>query len=566
MQVNVDCGHAGWFVGSGLLVTDRLVLTAAHVVHDGSVTVHRVGDLRSDEPGRVARLFLDGGPDGVDLALLRLDETVPDIAPVRYARLDRTAPATHVRGWAVGFPQHRATRATVGGEAREIRESVQVDGDIPLAENLKSQMLSLHTGRYPRRLSAEQEARGVSQWSGMSGAAVIVGERVIGVITDHPARAGESALLATPIAAVDRLGPDLAAQWWDALGADPMQLLPVPASGPYAGATDDEDAFGKWELLVRYVDRGECTAILGPGLTDELLPSRQDIAARLADAAGVSLPFHNDKLADIAQVAQWLTVTQHHGFPRELFLEELCTRLGGAAVPASYEELRDLARRAAAQHLAAGHDEAHQLLAELRLRWYLTTHPLSFMEDAVERTGPRPRVAWCRWKDATWPAVADDVFASGRYRRPDRDNPIVYHLFGWAGDPASLVLTEDDYLDYVIKVTQQDQCIPDSVWTELTGSALLLLGFRLEDWDFRGLLRLILNQQGTFRLGQRTHVAVQVDPVASTLDADAAQRYLKAARRYVQEYFRKTGLTIEFTVYWGAALDFIRELHRRAVR
>jgi hypothetical protein len=47
-------------------------------------------------------------------------------------------------------------------------------------------------------LPPRQEALGESQWSGMSGAAVLAGERLIGVVSEHSPRRGESTITVTP--------------------------------------------------------------------------------------------------------------------------------------------------------------------------------------------------------------------------------------------------------------------------------------------------------------------------------------------------------------------------------
>ena len=40
---------------------------------------------------------------------------------------------------------------------------------------------------------------------------------------------------------------------------------------------------------------------------------------------------------------------------------------------------------------------------------------------------------------------------------------MVYHLFGHLRDPDSVVLTQDDYFDYLIDITRNNEIIPKSV-------------------------------------------------------------------------------------------------------
>ena len=50
-----------------------------------------------------------------------------------------------------------------------------------------------------------------------------------------------------------------------------------------------------------------------------------------------------------------------------------------------------------------------------------------------------------------------NVFEDGEARfprnyRPGRDQPLVYHMHGFDEYPASLVLTEDDYLEFLVAI------------------------------------------------------------------------------------------------------------------
>ena len=51
-----------------------------------------------------------------------------------------------------------------------------------------------------------------------------------------------------------------------------------------------------------------------------------------------------------------------------------------------------------------------------------------------------------------WPR---SVFEEDPEYKPDKDNPLVYHLFGRLDIPESLVLTEDDYFDFLVGVTKE---------------------------------------------------------------------------------------------------------------
>ena len=127
--------------------------------------------------------------------------------------------------WAVGYPLFQEVESAAG----VVRETAQVWGMILPAENLVGGLLSLQVTSAPRALPPRQEALGESQWSGMSGAAVLAGERLIGVVSEHAPRRGESTITVTPLASLDRLPAAAAAQWWAHLAADPGRLVMLPA-------------------------------------------------------------------------------------------------------------------------------------------------------------------------------------------------------------------------------------------------------------------------------------------------------------------------------------------------
>jgi hypothetical protein len=83
----------------------------------------------------------------------------------------------------------------------------------------------------------------------------------------------------------------------------------------------------------------------------------------------------------------------------------------------------------------------------------------------------------------------------------------------------------------------------------MVDSALLILGFSLDDWNFRVLFRSIMAQEGNL-LGDYSHVAVQIDPEDSRI-ADPER-----ARVYFESQFKG----VEVTIYWGNVDNFITQL------
>ena len=212
--------------GSGFRLGGRLILTAAHVVAGAATAAIVVrGPDKVPHPARVVD-GMAGDPDMVDLALLELCDQTAELPPLPVAMVDREAPVpVPVEGcWAVGYPLFQEVESAAG----VMRETAQVWGMILPAENLVGGLLSLQVTSAPRALPPRQEALGESQWSGMSGAAVLAGERLIGVVSEYAPRRGESMITVTPLTSLDRLPAAAAAQWRAYLAVDPKQRVMLP--------------------------------------------------------------------------------------------------------------------------------------------------------------------------------------------------------------------------------------------------------------------------------------------------------------------------------------------------
>ncbi|WP_322751621.1 MULTISPECIES: serine protease, partial [unclassified Frankia] len=177
-------------VGSGLLVTGRLVLTAAHVVAEAdgrlldAVSVRLSGSQRWWD----ARLVWSDPAAAVDAALVEICGSgwVPPVLPaVRWGRL--TGQAGDVSAEAQGFP-----RSLRDGDER-VRE--HVTGHVNPGVDEGARRYDLIVGEFP----AEPPPGEASPWSGMSGAGLFAGGLLIGVLIVRTGRFAERRLRATPV-------------------------------------------------------------------------------------------------------------------------------------------------------------------------------------------------------------------------------------------------------------------------------------------------------------------------------------------------------------------------------
>jgi len=289
---------------------------------------------------------------------------------------------------------------------------------------------------------------------------------------------------------------------------------------------DDTD----WTRLVAQLERGHCTPFLGAGACVGVLPTGGDLSEQWA--AEYEYPFEDRR--ELPRVMQWAATTMAD----PVFVRE---RLADALVDTGPPDFDDPV-------------EPHRLLADLPLPLYLTTNYDDFMIQALSHAGRRPRTAICPWYLGVEHGVdlrSDDV-------APTSEEPVVYHLHGSFRDPRSMVVTEDDHLEFLIRLAMdraaaRQRIIPPYVLEALATRPLLFLGYSLRDWTFqvlfRGLLRAVSPVQ------HRRHVSVQLPPLSATADGQVRARTEKFLTRHLNH--------LNVSVYWGTADEFCRELRRR---
>lgn len=298
---------------------------------------------------------------------------------------------------------------------------------------------------------------------------------------------------------------------------------------------------------------GPVTPVLGHGLIEPLVGSHYEIALRWADLH--HYPMGPSERESLAQVAQFLSIDQDQRFPYENLAESLRLELA-RRFPALFpggardELLGDMLSRVGKTR-RANPLEPHRVLARLPLPIYLTANVDSLLEDALVEAGKAPEVILCPWFPDS--DQAPSVYDREKYI-PSPQRPLVYHLFGRLDTPESIVLTEDDYFDYLMGVSRNQGHIPNDVQRVLADSTLMFIGFQLQDWNFRALLRSILSLAQEGRRRGPTHIAAQIEPDENRILEP------EGAKRYIENYFSQDA---RISLYWGSVDDFIRELSQR---
>lgn len=333
------------------------------------------------------------------------------------------------------------------------------------------------------------------------------------------------------------------------------------------GFSDSRSELEQWKSLVRNIGRQKVTPILGPDLSESILGSRHQVARNWAETYGYPMSPHDQEA--LPQVTQFIAVNHGEMFARDELIDYQRTELVKwiqehgenlndhglddelEAAMKSDTDISSLFDTAWKLRQRENPLDPHWVLAQVPFSLYITTDSSGLLRDALTAAGREPKVEFCRWNQyiEDLPSIYDD---DPDYR-PSVDEPMIYQLFGTVDEPDSLVLTEDDYFAYLIGVTSNNDLIPEYVRRALVDTALLFLGFRLDEWDFRVLFSSIMQRQGRQRRGRYAHIGAQVNPEEGRILEP------ERAREYLESYFGNADINL----YWGRVEDFIAELSQR---
>ncbi len=316
-------------------------------------------------------------------------------------------------------------------------------------------------------------------------------------------------------------------------GAVPAETSPCP------GTLSELE----WQQLLKPIEDGKCTAFLGAGVDQGSLPLGRDLAQRWAKEFGYPLA----DSGDLQRVSQYLSLlTANRGLPKQ--------------------QMYDLVREAKPPDFT---DPTSPLgvLADLPIPIYLTTNYDDFMLRALRTRKRDAKVEVCGWwkprvenfaivynePDFSSPSAAGNVqvtgFARSRFKSrnfvPTAASPVVYHLHGHYELLESMVLTEDDYLDFLVNMSRDQNLIPPVIQQALTGCALLFMGYSLADYDFKVLFRSLI-----YPLARSHRITVSIQ---------LPQSQESEALEYLNRYYKDMAIA----VYWGKAESFAKELSER---
>jgi len=310
------------------------------------------------------------------------------------------------------------------------------------------------------------------------------------------------------------------------------------------------------QTIIDRVRAGKVVPLISNIISNDMVLAGND---QLVDAYAAYIKYPLAKTSQLAQLAQFFSVTDETATdPRavkEDYVNFIKNRLYDIAeaegtsedtLAELEEEFDDVNFSEFSERLGYPHFEREPLeplliLAELPLPIYLTTSYHNFIEVALKRAGKEPRTDICRWHKGL--EGIPSVFESDY--QPTREEPLVYHLHGLDTHPGSLVLTEDDHMEFLVAVSQNvgrgTDPIPLRIRQAMADSSLVMLGYNIYCWDFKVLFWGLIKPRPL----HQTSVSIQLIP------DEVERNYFK---KYLDEY--------EFRIYWGDIYGYTRELRQ----
>ncbi len=268
------------------------------------------------------------------------------------------------------------------------------------------------------------------------------------------------------------------------------------------------------------IAKGECTPFLGAGVHEGRLPLASDLARSFAHA--FEYPFED--VENLQRVTQFIASVHGIVAVKEMMLDAL--------------KLTD--------SLTENSDDPVSILAELPFPIYMTTNYDSLLTDCLRRNGKKARSEYCRWKDRSLRSLEKTTINE----QPSIDSPLVFHWHGNADDLPSIVLTEDDYIDFLVALTSNGRRLLPPLIRQATGdSVLLIIGYRFADINMRVVMR-TLNMRSN-----ESNVFVRYLPKDKSLSLARARAEERELTRYLGGY--------NTTIFYGSAYDFAVELRDR---
>jgi hypothetical protein len=281
-----------------------------------------------------------------------------------------------------------------------------------------------------------------------------------------------------------------------------------------------------WEGLVESLTLGKCVLVLGPDVAASQVQT--DGQAQVTTVSLRDLFCQNlaQQLEDEGQ-----KVTERSMFAVAQQFED---------APFSTVNLKNIASRFFKQAKGYGPGPIHTELGNCPFSLVLTTCHDDLFARALRtaETEKNPHRYWYHYRGEP----RDNLELEGPL---NPSTPAIYHLFGTFEEPNSLVLTENDLLEFVCAIISGRPKLPESLRTSLRNKTFLFVGFGIRHWYIRVLLKLLMR---TLELGGGS---IAIESLGDLTQMEKDQTVM----------FYRRGTRMEVVDMDG--LDFVRELRTR---
>jgi len=144
-------------------------------------------------------------------------------------------------------------------------------------------------------------------------------------------------------------------------------------------------------------------------------------------------------------------------------------------------------------------------LAELSFPLVITTNYDQLFERALFAAGKHPRVA----------VYTPNLEPTTDYRDPTAESPVVFKIHGDIMRPETIVITDEDYIQFVLRMSNKDPYdpVPLTLKYYLTGWTTVFVGYSLLDYNLRLLFKTLRWKIDTASVPEMYSVDYRPDPL-----------------------------------------------------
>ena len=250
------------------------------------------------------------------------------------------------------------------------------------------------------------------------------------------------------------------------------------------------------DLLIEQIKIGDCILFLGAGVhapppqnsqftySDANRPLvGKELAHKLAEESGYRKEFPDETYLDLQRVSLNIEMTQ--GLGRRYLVDLLDKYLRKGKKPSP----------------------ALNILAELPFKIIVTTNYDSLLETALYSNGKDPQILIY---NPDFTQITQDFDGE-----PTPERPFIFKIHGDLNHRESLVITDEDYINFIQRMSQKDLLnpIPSTISYRMQRWYILFIGYGFADYNLRLLFRTLRFNKDRAKLPETFSLDTDPDPL-----------------------------------------------------